>query len=454
MPADITQAAFDTSLAQLGIEESAELERNSDAMLANALLINRQAIEAINVQVAGLENAISQSNDPAEIINLLQQIATQIPEIYRLRRDALSEQFAAGEITLQAFNTSIAQLNIEQSAAVEQNSDQQLANTLLINQQTTEAVSSVISELENRIAQSNDPAEIAQLLMQIAEQIPEIYRLRRNALSAQFAAGEITLSAINTGIAALNIEESAALERNSDAVLANTLRINQEAQTAISTEISALEQAITTSNDPVEIVELLMQIAEQIPEKYRLKREALQKQFDANEITIGQLRDGLSQFDTAEAAEIERNSDAQLANALTDHNADIQLIANIVDTLSGDIRNSDDPAEIARLLVDLRNAIMEKFRLQREFLQKRLDAEELTVKQYQGQLGRLNIQEGREIGGADSLAETQTQGITRAAQRGAQTSQRGAGGAAQASQRAADEALANALRANQDAQGR
>ena len=293
---DITQAAFDTSLAQLGIEESAELERNSDAMLANALLINRQAIEAINVQVAGLENAISQSNDPAEIINLLQQIATQIPEIYRLRREAVSAQYAAGEITLDAFNTSLANLNIEQSAALEQNSDQQLANTLLINQQQTEVVSVAISELENRISQSNDPAEIARLLMDIATQIPEIYRLRRNALSKQFAAGEITSSAFNTEFANLNIEESAALEQNSDAQLANTLRINQEAQTAISTEISALEQAIATSNDPVEIVELLMQIAEQIPEKYRLKREALQKQFDANEITIGQLRDGLLQL--------------------------------------------------------------------------------------------------------------------------------------------------------------
>ena len=455
---DITQAAFDTSLAQLGIEESAELERNSDAMLANALLINRQAIEAINVQVAGLENAISQSNDPAEIINLLQQIATQIPEIYRLRRDALSKQFAAGEITLQAFNTSIAQLNIEQSAALEQNSDQRLANTLLINQQQTEAVSSAISELENRISQSNDPAEIAQLLMQIAEQIPEIYRLRRNALSAQFAAGEITLSAINTGIAALNIEESAALEQNSDQVLANALRINQEAQTAISTEISALEQAITTSNDPVEIVGLLMQIAEQIPEKYRLKREALQKQFDANEITIGQLRDGLLQLDTAEAAEFERNSDAVLANALIDHNADIQLIANTVNIVSDDIRNSDDPAEIVRLLVDLRDAIMEKFRLRREFLQKRLDAEELTVKQYEAQLGALDIQEGRELGSADTLALTETQDIADTAQRSTQSVSRGGGGRqrtvdpAQAAQRAADEALATALSANQELQ--
>ena len=80
------------------------------------------------------------------------RLPQQIPEIYRLRRNALSQQYAAGEITLQSFNTSIAQLNIEQSAALEQNSDQRLANTLRINQQQTEAVSSVISELENRIS--------------------------------------------------------------------------------------------------------------------------------------------------------------------------------------------------------------------------------------------------------------------------------------------------------------
>ena len=458
---EITREALNTGIAQLNIEQSAAIEQNADAQLANALVINEQQIDAISVGISELESRIAQSNDPAEIQTLLSQIAEQIPEIYRLRRDALSQQYAAGEITLSAFNTSLANLNIEQSAALEQNSDAKLANTLRINQQQTEAVSSAISELENRISQSNDPAEIAQLLMQIAEQIPEIYRLRRNALSAQYAAGEITLSAFNTELANLNIEESATLERNSDAQLANTLRINQEAQTAISTEISALEQAIATSNDPTEIVELLRQIASQISEKYRLKREALQAQFDANEITIGQLRDGLLQLNTAEAAEIERNSDAQLANALTDHNADIQLIANNINALSDDIRNSDDPAEIARLLVDLRAAIMEKFRLQREFLQKRLDAEELTVKQYQGQLGSLDIQEGRQLGGAESLAETETQGITRAAQRGAQTSPRqtspraanGAAQAAQAAQRAADQALANALRANQDAQG-
>ena len=389
---DITQAAFDTSLAQLGIEESAELERNSDAMLANALLINRQAIEAINVQVAGLENAISQSNDPAEIINLLQQIATQIPEIYRLRRDALSEQFAAGEITLQAFNTSIAQLNIEQSAAVEQNSDQQLANTLLINQQTTEAVASAISDLENRISQSSDPAEIARLLMEIAEQIPEIYRLRRNALSAQYAAGEITLQAINTGMANLNIEQAAAVERNADAQLANALVINQQSIDMLSAGVSSLENAIAQSNDLTEIETLLMDIAVQIPEIYQLRRDALQAQYDAGEITLSVLNTGLAVIDTEQAAALEQNSDAQLANALRMNQEAVESLNVGVSALENSIAQSSDPTEIATLLQQIVQQIPEIYQLRREALQSQYDAGEITLTALNTGIASLNIE--------------------------------------------------------------
>ena len=389
---DITQGAFDTSIAQLGIEESAELERNSDAMLANALLINRQAIEAINVQVAGLENAISQSNDPAEIINLLQQIATQIPEIYRLRRDALSEQFAAGEITLQAFNTSIAQLNIEQSAAVEQNSDQQLANTLLINQQTTEAVSSAISDLENRISQSSDPAEIARLLMEIAEQIPEIYRLRRNALSAQYAAGEITLQAINTGMANLNIEQAAAVERNADAQLANALVINQQSIDMLSAGVSSLENAMAQSNDLTEIEVLLMDIAVQIPEIYQLRRDALQAQYDAGEITLSVLNTGLAVIDTEQAAALEQNSDAQLANALRMNQEAVESLNVGVSALENSIAQSSDPTEIATRLQQIAQQIPEIYQLRREALQSQYDAGEITLTALNTGIASLNIE--------------------------------------------------------------
>ena len=439
----------------------------ADDALANALRITQEAINIINTGITRLDNVISQSNDPAEIADLLDQIADQIPESYRLRREALQQQFDAGEITLSALNNGIANLNIEESAAIEQNSDRQLANALQVNQAQIDAISVGISDLDNQISQSNDPAEIATLLMQIAVQIPEIYRLRRNALSKQYAAGEITRDAINTGIAALNIEESAAIEQNGDQILANTLRINQEAQTAISTEISGLEQTITTSNDPAEIATLLMQIAVQIPEIYGLRREALQAQYDAGEITLEALHTGIASLNIAEAAAIEQNSDRQIANLFADHNADIQLIANTVDIVSDAIRNSTDPEEIAQLLVDLRAAIMEKYQLQREFLQAQLDAEEITIKQYQARSGRLGIQESRQLGSADTLALTETQDIAETARRAAQAAQpvfRGGGGgaqsaqriadqAAQSAQRAADEALANALRANQDQQG-
>ena len=417
-------------------------ETIADDILANAVRITQEAIAIINTGITRLDNVISQSNDPAEIADLLQQIADQIPQAYQLRRDALQQQFDAGEITAEALNNGIANLNIEESAALEQNSDQMLANALQVNQAQINAISVGISDLDNQISQSNDPAEIANLLQQIAVQIPETYRLRRNALSAQFAAGEITLSAINTGIAALNIEESAALEQNSDQILANTLRINQEAVVAINTEISALEQTISTSNDPAEIARLLMEIAKQIPETYRLRREALQAQYDAGEITLSALNTGLAQLNIAEAAEIERNSDAQLENLFSDHNADIALIANTVNIVSTSIRNSTDPEEIAQLLVDLRAAIMEKYRLQREFLQAQLDAEEITIKQYEGRIGNLNIQESAQLGSADTLALTETQGLTRAAQSSTRSPTRSVFRSGGGGQRAADPAQA------------
>ena len=178
--------------------------------------ITQEAINIINTGITLLDNAVSQSNDPAEIADLLDQIAVQIPLAYDLRREALQQQHDAGEITIEALNNGIANLNIEQSAALERNSDQMLANALQVNQAQIDAISVGISDLDNQISQSNDPAEIARLLMQIAVQIPETYRLRRNALSAQYAAGEITLEQINTGMAQLNIEQSAELEQNSD----------------------------------------------------------------------------------------------------------------------------------------------------------------------------------------------------------------------------------------------
>ena len=401
---EITLEALNTGIATLNIEESSQLERNSDEQLANTLSINQQAVDAISAGISGLENSIAQSNDPTEIATLLTQIATQIPEIYRLRRDGLQKQYDAGEITLEVLNTGITNLNIEESAALEQNSDQQLANTLLINQEATESISTAIAGLENQIGQSNDPQEIATLLQEIATQIPEIYRLRREALQKQYDEGEITLQALNAGISNLNIEESAALERNSDEQLANTLHINQQAIDEINVRISGFENTISQSNDTAEIANLLTLIAEQIPEIYRLRRDALQKQYEAGEITLASLNSGIASLNIEESAALEQNSDQQLSNALGILNTDTEGVNLQINLLSDAIQNANDSAEIETLLEDLRDAIAEKYRLQKDVLQKRLDAEEITIDQYNTELGNINLQESLAFEGADRFA--------------------------------------------------
>ena len=387
--ADAAQRAADEGAesGQRAADQAAQAaQRAADEALANALRANQDAQDTINVEITALENAISQSNDPAEIARLLMQIAVQIPGIYTLRKEALQTQFDAGKLTQEGLENGIASLGIEESATIEQNSDAQLANALRINEQATGAVATEIAALENAIAQSNDPAEIESLLQQIAEQIPEIYRLRRDALQAQYDAGEITLSALNTGIAQFNIDESAALEQNSDAQLANTLSSNQQAITTISVGVSALQNSISQSNDPAEIANLLIQIATQIPEIYRLRREALQAQYDAGEITLAALNTSISQLNIDESGALEQNSDAQLANALSQHNTDIENINTATGVLQDQIRNSDDPANIAQLTIDLRTAIEQKYALQRQILQAQLDAQEVTIAQFEAQL--------------------------------------------------------------------
>ena len=114
-----------------------------------------------------------------------------------------------------------------------------------------------------------------------------------------------------------------------------------------------------------------------------------------------------------ESAALERNSDQQLANTLGVLNTDAQIVNTEITSLSEQIRNSDDPAEIARLVVDLQTAVMEKYRLQREVLQKRLDAEELTIRDFNAQLGSINLAETSELTSAAALGGAETDDLRR-----------------------------------------
>ena len=105
---------FDAEVAAAAETRDPEAETSvADDVLANALRLTQDAIAAINTAIAGFDATIAQSNDPDEIASLLEQIAEQISEGFRLRREALQQQFDAGEITREALNTGIAQLNID-----------------------------------------------------------------------------------------------------------------------------------------------------------------------------------------------------------------------------------------------------------------------------------------------------------------------------------------------------
>ena len=121
----------------------------------------------------------------------------------------------------------------------------------------------------------------------------------------------------------------------------------------------------------------------------------------------------ISQLNIDESGALEQNSDAQLANALSQHNTDIENINTATGVLQDQIRSSDDPANIAQLTIDLRTAIEQKYALQRQILQAQLDAQEITIAQFEAQLGGLNVQEGQALSGADALAGAETDNLAR-----------------------------------------
>ena len=375
-----------------------------DEAVAAALQANQQAVEAINVAIANLENTVSQSNDPAEIASLLQQIAEQIPERYRLLREALQHQLAAGDITQSQFDTSIRELNTGESAALERNSDAMLANTIRMIDEGIGLINASITSIDTQIAQSNDPAEIAQLLSRVPDLIRQKYEMLRDALDARYNADEISVDVYNASLSELQSNESRDLEQHSDAVLANILRdINEDVQ-LIDSEISALQTQIDQLSEPTEIVALLSQIPGLITEKYQHLREALDEKYAAGEISVDVYNASLTALSTTETAETERHSDAVLAQTLASIDDDVELIDANIGALQLAVENSDDPEAIAGLLDAIKLLVADKYSRLRERLDELYAAEEISTDAYNAALTGLGTAESRALVDLDTQA--------------------------------------------------
>ena len=145
-----------------------------------------------------------------------------------------------------------------------------LANTLRGINENVQLIDASIQSIQTQIDQLSEPSEIVKLLNQIPALITEKYQKLRESLDEKYAAGEISTDVYNASLTQINSNESAEIERQSDAVLANALaEIDGRCGVDRRRDIEALQLAVfTKSDDPEAIAGLLDAIKILIADKY------------------------------------------------------------------------------------------------------------------------------------------------------------------------------------------
>ena len=372
--------------------------------LASVIEAINEDVQLINASITSIETQIDQSNDPVEIAELLSQVPALITEKYQQLRDALETRFAEGEITEDVFNASLSELESSKSEELERHSDTVLANTLRAINDDVQLIDASITSIQTQIDQLGEPEAIAELLDEVPALIAEKYQRLRDALSERYYAGEITANVYSASISELASRESADLESQSDAVLANTLRAINDDVELINASISGIETQIDQSNDPETIAGLLNQIPSLITEKYRKLREALDAKYAASEISTDVYSASLTALATSESAEIEQHSDDVLANTLSEIDDDVALIDAEIGALQLAVNQSDDPEAVAGLLDAIKILVANKYQNLRERLSELHTAEEISDTAFNASITALSTAESKALADIDTQA--------------------------------------------------
>ena len=133
-------------------------------------------VATINASITSIETQIAQASEPAEIVVLLEQIPDLIRTKYQRLRAALEAQFAAGELTLDAYNASLSELQSNEARELEQHSDAVLANTLRALNEDVQLIDASISAIQTQIDGLSEPEAIVGLLNQLPALITEKYQ--------------------------------------------------------------------------------------------------------------------------------------------------------------------------------------------------------------------------------------------------------------------------------------
>ena len=399
---EISVDVYNASLSELQSNESRDLDQQSDAVLSNTIQAINEDVALINASVVALQTAIDGLSEPAAIAELLLQVPALIREKYQQLRESLDARYAEGEISTDIYNASLSELASSETSELEQHSDAVLANTIRGINEDVQLIDASITALQTQINGLSDPEAIAELLTQLPALIQEKYQTLRTALDTRYAAGEISTDIYNASLSELASSESRDLEQQSDAVLANTLQeIDEDAQ-LVNASITSIETQINQTSDPSAIASLLNQLPALITEKYRLLREALDEKYAAGEISVDVYNSSISVINSREAGEIERNSDAVLANTLSEIDDDVDLIDANIGALQLAVENADDPEAVAGLLDAIKILVMDKYKRLRERLDELLAAEEISQTAFDAATTALGTAERRALAGIDT----------------------------------------------------
>ena len=278
-----------------------------------------------------------------------------------------------------------------------------LANVIDVINADVAVINASITSIETQISQASEPvSEIAALLEQIPALIETKYQRLRDALDARFNAGELSVDVYNASLSELSSGESSELERHSDAMLANVVRMIDEDIQLIDASITDINTQIAGLSDPEAIGALLEQIPGLITEKYTRLREALDAKYATGELSVDVYNASLSLLSSRESGEREQQSDAVLAQTIGAIDGDVALIDANIAALQLAVENSDDPDAVAGLLDAIQLLVMDKYTRLRERLDALLANEEISQTAYDAATTAIGTAESRELSALDA----------------------------------------------------
>ena len=358
----------------------------------------QKQVGLINGTIENLRLSFQLTTDPTE----QQQILDAIRILTANRFDVLIQELKAIEENLkpEEFQQALRGLELGKTVALEAIDTEKFGIISAEAQRQVQFINGSIENLRLSLQLTTDPTEVQQIL----DAIKILTRARFDVLRHELEKirENLTDAEYTQALQGLNLGEQVAL-KNLDAEKFSSISAEAQKQVQfIEGAIDNLRLSLQLTNDPAEI----QQILDAIKVLVGVRFDVLIEELKALESTLdpAQFQQALTGLELGRQVAIKGIDSEGLGNTINQINTGADLISNAIDDLSNQIRNSDDPAEIQSLVVDLRESIGERYRLQREVLQKQLDAEELTIDQYNAQLGSINRAESTALVGADRLA--------------------------------------------------